>query len=302
MVDWRTVWITTTVIATVVLIGIGIYLVISNHMKKRKTKKETDQVKSYSSIFSKKLSNDLKDDTQPKETDTHTTPEPEHQNEHGTYTENPKLTKLGVPQPFDYTKDPRMGWRARRKLNKILKKELQNMIHVTMYMNNGMTRFLITPEENDGFVFKNGKYITDSESKSFSPDLNMWCYEFHEKFALPITQKENLSEPVIQFVNDVNESLRKHNKYPIVKNFKLQELKDSVESSGLTEIETAVNPIALKRFIDTNVILQVLGGAWFTKVIKILLIVCLILLVIGLVTMIAVIYNTGVLDKINLGG
>lgn len=324
-IDWTTVWITIIVTCIVILLLVGVWLSFQRFMAKRKKKKDVKQpekktqAEELSNIFSKKEFEkdlaedvDVKERVQQTEPDTLIAPTKPVQTTvtvgttHNPFRKNKQLLNEYIGNTglhtFDYSKDPRLSWREKRALKKLIAKELSTMVHVTMYLNNGMVRFFVIAEEDDGFMFKGGKYVLDSESKRFSPDLQMWCYEFQEKFALPITQRTNIQEDVAQFIDDVDKGLKKHNKFPIDKTFKLQELKDSVEESGLTEIETAVNPVALKRFIDTNVILQVLGGAWFTKVIRILLIVLVIVLVLVIITMMASVYNTGVLDNINLGG
>lgn len=164
--------------------------------------------------------------------------EPSKEKEMPDYTKNKgfnvvkdKRSKLSV----SYWKD---WWQDRRNPHKIvlINMELMNGFHLS---------FQVT-ENEEGFNYRNKKYLFDNESKYYNLDVKLWCYDFHEMFSIPVKR----TIPVLAIQN-------------------------SIQSSKITEIEHATNPATLERFAVSKIAEGIMRGAQmddFFKFIRMMLI------------------------------
>ena len=173
--------------------------------------------------------------------------------------------------------------KEKKKLNKQIKKHKDNLVVVFMETANGNYKTFIKDDSDGSFVWKKKTYVFDVGKIIDFSDLKMRGYFFQEQLDIPIVKRVKLEDKVLVFIDQLQKAIDDKFKSPISKKIDVTEVRKSIDAYGLAEVENAFDPLTLKRFIDTQVILQVMGGAWFTKIMKIVLIVCLVLLVFGLI-------------------
>jgi len=142
---------------------------------------------------------------------------------------------------------------------------------VNMRLQNGFCRTYLIKTSKNSFKINNKEFVIDEELKYYDSSLGYYCYDYHENFSLP-------------FKNTVE----------------INDIKEGVENSGITDVETAINPSTLRRFITSEVIEKVLKGTELDDVFKFIKL-FLILIFIGVAICVVILLQTsGILSAINL--
>jgi hypothetical protein len=95
---------------------------------------------------------------------------------------------------------------------------------INMELRNGKHRtFQITPKK-DNFNFEGGTYIIDQSLAYDNLDCKTYMLDYHQDFSLPIRRTIPVSD-----------------------------VKRAIEETGMVEVESATNPIALKRILEADV-------------------------------------------------
>jgi len=105
-------------------------------------------------------------------------------------------------------------------------------IKVNMELSNGEMMPFVIKLTNGGFVFDNGWYIIDEKMKYYDNNAKLWCFDFHEELCFPVDKK-----------------------------IKISEIKKTIYEDGDVELETAINPKSLQKFMESTVIQKLLAGA-----------------------------------------
>jgi len=114
-------------------------------------------------------------------------------------------------------------------------------------LTNGYHRFFTVLEKDEGFIFRKKKYLFDNALKYYNLDAKMWMFKYHEDITVPVQQK-----------------------------IPVNIIKKTLESSGISEVEYAINPSTLQRFITAKIaegIMQGVGLSNWMKQIRLLVIV-----------------------------
>jgi hypothetical protein len=160
------------------------------------------------------------------------------------------------------------GWWRRRKA---LKNKSTTML-IRMELNNGRHREFTVQEDADmsaSFRFNKKRYVLDLESKYYVVDSNLWAYDFHESFTLPIKRK-----------------------------IPVDDIKKHMEALGSYEIENAVNPSTLERLITSEIAQGIMRGAQLGSLFRLLIILVIITLIASIVSVLLGIYSSGVIDQL----
>lgn len=118
------------------------------------------------------------------------------------------------------------------------KYKLRNKYHplstvkVNMQLTNGEVMPFVVNVKEGGFVFDNGFYIIDERCKYFDNNAKMWCFDYHEELTFPIDKRINITDT-----------------------------KNQLYGSDDVELETAINPKSLQKFMESTVIQKLLAGA-----------------------------------------
>ncbi len=116
-----------------------------------------------------------------------------------------------------------------------------------MELRNGFHTDMLIFASKQAFLYKKSLYIIDDELKYFNVSSKIWCLDYHQDCSLPIKRK-----------------------------IPVDTIKETVELSGISEVELALNPSVLGRFQKSEVIEGVMKGKQISDVLKKLLFITII--------------------------
>lgn len=139
-------------------------------------------------------------------------------------------------------------------------------VKVNMQLSNGEVMPFVVKIKDGGFIFDGGFYIIDDNYKYFDNNSGLWCFDYHEELCFPIDKRVNIKD-----------------------------LKDEIYGSDDVELETAVNPTSLNKFMESTVIQKLLSGAEMEDSLRKIKVMMMLVLVIVGVTLLIVINMSGIL-------
>jgi hypothetical protein len=154
--------------------------------------------------------------------------------------------------------------------NKIKFMNKNRTIIINMELINGMHKTFQVYTNAEGFLFNGGRYVFDESLAYYNIDFRCYCFDFHERFCLPIKKKLPYND--------------------------IQEIIDNIGC----EIEYATNPITLERFMVSKVAEGVMKGQAFDEFIRRVQMVLIIILVVVMILLILFVWKTGMLENVNL--
>ena len=143
-------------------------------------------------------------------------------------------------------------------------------ILINMELNNGFHRLFIVKEKEGGFEFNGKKYIFDDEFKYFSIDAKLYCYDYHEGLAIPLKRK-----------------------IPVTKIHKTL-------SAANLDIEYAINPSTLQRFMTAKIAEGVMKGTQIDEFLRKLQMFLIVIMVSVIIHLALFIYASGMLQNIKI--
>ena len=150
------------------------------------------------------------------------------------------------------------------------RKHPDKVVLIRMEMNNGQYKeFIVIEDDKNGFKHGGKKYIFDLDAKYYVLDSNIWAYDYHESLVLPVKR----TIPV-------------------------NRIKSLMEHSNITEVENAINPITLERFIKSEIAQGILQGATIGKLFKVILILLIITMIVSGVDFIVDMFDSGILQDL----
>jgi len=189
-------------------------------------------------------------------------------------------------------------WIDRRKA----KKQPHKVVLVRMELNNKKIREFLVPQ-TESFVYNGARYIFDHKSIYQNLDAGgIWCYDFHESLCLPIKKDVKFTSEIEKLVTSINSTASKQLAKPVDKSIDVNEIKDSIEASGVIETETSINPSVLQRLIESEIAQGVLRGATMGTVMKVILILLIIIVLIVAIDTIVDVTSSGLLEELNVKG
>jgi len=141
---------------------------------------------------------------------------------------------------------------------------------INMLLLNGMRRTYLIKANGDKFKIDDKEYVIDESLKYYDVSIALYCLDYHENFSLP-------------YKNTI----------------KLNDIMDGLESSGISDVETAINPSTLRRFITSQVIEKVLKGAEMDDVFKFIKIFLILIFVGVAISLLILIQTSGILQNLN---
>lgn len=139
-------------------------------------------------------------------------------------------------------------------------------VKVNMELSNGEVMPFCIRLHNGGFVFDGGWYIIDEKCKYYDNNAKLWCFDFHEELCFPVDKKINLAK-----------------------------IKKAIYEDNDIELETAINPKSLQKFMESTVIQKLLAGAEMEDSMRKMKIYMIITLVVTGVTLLLTINASGLL-------
>jgi hypothetical protein len=169
---------------------------------------------------------------------------------------------------YDYTKVKRFTpkWFMQR-WN--LKRNPEKMVLVNMEFENGFFDSWLVKAKDNGFRYKNNKYLFDDQFKYYHISSEHWVYDYHENFALPIKRK-----------------------------FPVNEIKATIENTQEIEFEYAVNPSSLNRFITAKIAEGIMQGQDIPELIRRMFMLLIIIIIVVVINILLFMYKTGMFAQI----
>jgi len=173
----------------------------------------------------------------------------------------------------------------------------ERTVLINLELSNGFFKRFLVLEKDGGFKYRGKKFLLDNETKYYCIDDKLWCYDFHEECSLPINinnkvPSKELRDQTIKDFSEVGISIKRH--------MPVNEIKKIIESSGLTEVEYAINPATLERFETAKIAEGIMKGQAIDEFLRRLNIMVIVLLIIGLIHFALFIKASGILESINL--
>jgi hypothetical protein len=144
---------------------------------------------------------------------------------------------------------------------------------INMELSNGFHTTFIVNEEDGGFKFNGKKYCFDDALKYYHITSNLYAFNFHEGFAMPIISKIDL--------NEINKA---------------------VSGSGITEIEYMTNPSTLERFTVSKIAEGIMKGQQLDEFFRQIRLIVIINGLMTLLLLILFVAKTGMLKSIKIPG
>lgn len=144
---------------------------------------------------------------------------------------------------------------------------------INMELLNGFHRLFIVKEEEEGFRYRNKKYLFDNEAKYYIIDSKLWCYDYHENFVLPVKRKIPLTA-----------------------------IKKSLEHSNISEVEYATNPSTLERFTISKIAEGIMKGQAIDEFMKQIRLILIIAMVTSVIHLALFMFKSGMLQSIKIPG
>lgn len=143
------------------------------------------------------------------------------------------------------------------------------LIHMELI--NGFHRLFIVVEKEGGFVFRGKKYIFDDDSKYYNMDAKLYVFDYHENITLPIKRIIPVSA-----------------------------IKKTIESTEEIDIEYAINPSTLQRFMTAKIAEGVMKGTMLDEFLRKLQMFILVIMVTVVVHLALFLWASGLLENIQM--
>ena len=145
------------------------------------------------------------------------------------------------------------------------------VVLINMEMINGFHRTFKVVEKDGGFVFNNKQYIFDDDSKYYNMDAKLYVFDYHENICIPFRRK-----------------------IPVTA------IKKTIEDTDGIDIENAVNPSTLQRFMTAKIAEGVMKGTLLDEFLRKLQMFIIVIMVAVLVHLALFIYGSGMLKNIQV--
>ncbi len=143
------------------------------------------------------------------------------------------------------------------------------LIH--MELTNGFHRLFTIKEKEDGFVFRGKKYLFDDDSKYYNLDTKLYTFDYHEQVTLPFKRRIPVTE-----------------------------IKKTIESTEGIDVEYAINPSTLQRFMTAKIAEGVMKGTQLDEFMKKLQTFLLVTMIAVLVHFALFLYASGILQNLKV--
>ena len=147
------------------------------------------------------------------------------------------------------------------------------IVLINMELTNGFHRLFVVKEKEDGFVFRGKKYVFDDDSKYYNLDTKLYTFDYHEQIALPFKRKVPVTE-----------------------------IKKTIESTEGIDIEYAINPSTLQRFMTAKIAEGVMKGTQLDEFMKKMQMFLIVTMVAVLVHLAIFLYASGILQNLKVPG
>lgn len=185
----------------------------------------------------------------------------------------PKDELVNLAVPYSFAMEQKKSWLKLRSLRNKWNSNTypEKMVLVNMEMQNGDFMTFTIKLDGDRFIFSEGTYLWDENSKYYNINSKLWMNDYHEGFALPVKRK-----------------------------IPLNELKKAIkDEKSLEDIEYSFNPKLLEDFQNTTITEKILKGEELDAFIKRMTLMIFISLFETTIILLLILFKSGALK--NLG-
>jgi len=152
-----------------------------------------------------------------------------------------------------------------------LNRNYKDAILINMELSNGHHTHFIAYITNNAFTWSKKTYVTDDTLKYYDMSSKMWCLDYHEDLTIPIKRKI-----------DVNQ------------------IKKVVSLEGVTDVDTAINPVSLDLFMESDIIQKILKGQDLDKMFGFMKIMLIIIMFITVICLLILLNMSGAFQNIGV--
>lgn len=145
-----------------------------------------------------------------------------------------------------------------------------SLVMANIELLNGRHRTLMVKGNANSFKFQGKEYVFDDEAKYYVSDCNLWAFDYHESFSLPIKRRIE--------VNDVVNAM------------------DSLDDV----VVNSTNPSTLRRFVISEVAKGVMQGAQIHDKIRMIVVLIVIGIVVGVIHLLLYAQKIGVFAQLGV--
>lgn len=153
------------------------------------------------------------------------------------------------------------------------KYHIGKIVLVHMELKNGFFTLFTVKEKDDGFIFRGNKYLFSEQNKVYNIDARLYEFFYHEEICLPISLKIPVTE-----------------------------IKKNLESTEGIDVEYAINPATLQRFMTAKIAEGVMRGTQLDEFMRKLQMFLIVTMIAVLAHFALFLYASGILQNIKISG
>lgn len=148
-----------------------------------------------------------------------------------------------------------------------------DIVLIHMELETGFFRLFTVKQNDSGFVFRRKKYLFSGQNKVYNTDAKLYEFFYHENIVLPISLK-----------------------------IPVDDIKKTMESTEGIDIEYALNPSTLQRFLTAKIAEGVMKSSQIDEFMRKLQTFIIVIMVAVLIHFALFLYASGILQNIKVGG
>lgn len=176
-------------------------------------------------------------------------------------------------KPWNIIKSKKIFSYARWKEWYLDKYHTGKIVLIHMELKNGFFSLFTVKEKDDGFVFRGSKYVFSEQNKVYNIDAKLYEFFYHEEICLPISLKIPVTE-----------------------------IKKNIESTEGIDVEYAINPATLQRFMTAKIAEGVMRGTQLDEFMRRLQMFLIVTMITVLAHLALFLYASGILQNIKVAG
>lgn len=145
---------------------------------------------------------------------------------------------------------------------------------INMELINGFHASFLVMESQGSFTYKGGRYVIDDDSKYYNISVKLWCLDYHETIGIPIKR--------INPVDTVHKII--------------------AASNTSEQIQHAINPASLDRYVKGKVIESMMKGAALDEFMRRQYIMMILNLTVSVITLLLLAHTTGLFKNLSIPG
>lgn len=193
--------------------------------------------------------------------------------------------------PFDFVKIKGLFKSVKKKKIK-LNRDSFVLVRIKS-LSKGVREFFV-PLDAEGFVINKGRYIFDDTLKYWNATVQMWCFDYQEFINIPTQTWSVLPYEIQKSIDQYN----KHLKTGVQADVDIEKIKEVVEETDSIDVENAVNPHVLQKYLKSNFVQSLVEGASLGKMFRVMTVLIVITLIIALISAFFSGYSSGIFHEL----